>query len=112
MGRVIPTPEGLSVDVAAGPAGLTVTLGGELDLATGQVLVEAVTDAVDWSEPGLMTLDFAGVSFCDSVGVSALVRLRKDCEAHNWQLRIVNTQHPVRRMLVDFTGLGEYLNVA
>jgi anti-anti-sigma factor len=106
------TPEGLSVDIATESTGLTATLDGELDLATGQALVDTITAAVDWSAPGLLTLDFAGVNFCDSVGVSALVRLRKDSETHGWQLRIINTQHPVRRMLVDFTGLGEYLNVA
>ena len=106
------TPNGLTVDVVRDEAGLTAVLAGELDLATGQALVDEVSSAIDWSEPGVLTLDFAGISFCDSVGVSALVRLRQDCENHRWQLRIVNTQHPVRRMLVDFTGLGEYLNVA
>jgi len=56
-------------------------------------------------------VDVAGVDFCDSAGISALIGLRQRCDEAGWLLRVVNPQPAVRRMLVDYTGLGEYLNV-
>jgi len=58
-----------------------------------------------------LTLDLTGVGFCDSSGISVLVKLRQLCDQRGWLLRTVNLQPAVRRIVVDFGGLGDYLNV-
>ena len=58
-----------------------------------------------------LTVDMTAVGFCDSAGIGALVTLRHRCDERGWRLRVVNLQPPLRRMLVEFSGLGEYLNV-
>jgi anti-anti-sigma factor len=58
-----------------------------------------------------LTIDMAAVGFCDSAGIGALVTLRHRCDERGWRLRLVNLQPALRRMLVEFSGLGEYLNV-
>jgi anti-sigma B factor antagonist len=109
---VTETPDPLAVRVEADGAGVTVDVHGDLDLSTADVLLDRATSFVDWSVPATMALDLSGVGFCDSAGISALVLLRRRCEEWGWRFRIVGAQDRVRRVLVDFTGLGEYLNVA
>jgi anti-anti-sigma factor len=58
-----------------------------------------------------LTVDLSAFGFCDSACIGALVALRKQCEDEGWFMRTVHPQQAVRRILVDFTGLGEYLNV-
>ncbi len=105
------TPEPLTVRVEADEAGVTVDVHGELDLSTANQLLEQATAGADWSMPRTMSVDLAGVGFCDSAGISVLVVLRRRCDEWGWRFQVVGTPEPVRRMLVDYTGLGEYLNV-
>ena len=85
-------------------------MAGQLDLSTAGRLGE-VRDLIG-PEPGLeLTVDLGSVEFCDSAGINALVGLRQRCDQVGWAMRVINPQPPVRRVLVDFTGLGGYLNV-
>ena len=104
-------PGGLAANIRPDPTGVTVTIAGDLDMSTAPVLVDRVRTVFADDERTELTLDLTGVAFCDSAGISALVQLRQQCEQHGWRLSVVNTQPAVRRMLVDFTGLGDYLNV-
>lgn len=104
---------GLTVDITSHSSGVTVGLSGEMDLATAGLVADRTKDLFD-SGTGAgaeLTVDLSGVQFCDSAGIAALVALRKQCEQEGWFLRTVNPQPAVRRILVDFTGLGEYLNI-
>lgn len=105
------SPPGIEMLVTTEVGGATLAVSGELDLNTAPDMAEQASIIVDTDAPGRLTLDFAGLTFCDSAGISVLVRLRQQCDERGWQLRIVNTQRAVHRMLVDFTGLGEYLNI-
>jgi anti-sigma B factor antagonist len=99
------------VDVADSDRGVTVALRGDLDLVTAPGF-NTVIASIDGRTPGQeMTLDLSRVGFCDSVGISALVAVRQHCDSHRWLLQTVGAQPAVRRMLVDYTGLGEFLNV-
>jgi len=92
-------------------SGVTVAVEGELDLGTSPRLVAQA--AVIDDQPGRqLTVDLSGVGFCDSAGISALLHLRQQCDHAGWVLRVVGPQPAVRRVLVDFTGLGTYLNIA
>jgi anti-anti-sigma factor len=91
--------------------GVTIAMVGDLDMLGASRFSAAVDGIVD-QEPGQeVTLDLSQVGFCDSVGIGALVALRKRCDQSRWPLRIIGTQPAVRRLLVDYTGLGEFLNV-
>jgi anti-anti-sigma factor len=108
-------PEALAVQTIAHATGVRAQVRGDLDPVSSPTLVDQVS-AVFGTEAGAaadgeLTLDLAGVDFCDSAGASALVTLRQRSVREGWRFQIVNLQPPVRRMLVDFTGLGDYLNV-
>jgi anti-sigma B factor antagonist len=105
-------PEPLTVRVNQDEAGVTVEVDGDLDLSTARHLLERAIGFVDGAAPATMTVNLSGVGFCDSAGISVLVLLRQRCEESGWRFQVVGTQDRVRRMLVDFTGLGDYLNVA
>jgi anti-sigma B factor antagonist len=103
----------LVVDIASHASGVTLELAGDMDLATAGLLAERTAELFQSQPDGGadLTVDMSGVRFCDSAGISALVALRKQCEEHGWSLRTVHPQPAVRRILVDFTGLGDYLNI-
>jgi anti-sigma B factor antagonist len=107
---VQPVPGTLTVDVKPDATGVVVTVDGDLDMATTRILTARTDEiAADWGAE--VTLDLAGVGFCDSLGISVLVRLRQRCDERGWIFRVINVQPAVRRTLVDFSGLGDYLNI-
>jgi anti-sigma B factor antagonist len=108
---VTQTPGSLAVDLNSDADGVVAVVSGDLDMATSRSLTAAVRGAVDPSNARLLTLDLSGVGFCDSAGISALVEIRQSCIESGWRLRVVRLQPNVRRVIVDFTGLGEYLDV-
>ncbi len=101
---------GFDVEVASHPAGLTLSVSGDLDLGTSPILGLRVAQ-LRADRGADLIVDLSGCDFCDSAGVSALIALRKRCDQEGWRLKIVHAQLAVRRMLVDFTGVGDYLNV-
>jgi len=103
-------PGGVAVELIIHDAGVTAAVTGDLDLNTSPVLLDQVGGVFE-GEPSELTMDLTGVAFCDSAGISALIGLRQRGAERGWVLRVVNPQPAVRRMLVDFTGLGDYLNV-
>lgn len=78
---------------------------GELDIATVDELSAAARTALETTASTLV-LDFGGVTFVDSTGLGALVRLRKEAEQRGLRLRLEGVRPEVRRVL-DLTGLSE-----
>ena len=103
---------GLKVTGHIDASGGRVAAEGFLDLSTAGHLVEVVGELLRSGQPGPLALDLAEVSFCDSAGITALVRIRHECDELSWRLEVVNMSDPVRRVVVDLTGLGPFLNVA
>jgi anti-anti-sigma factor len=99
------------IAVAEDTSGVTVTLVGDLDLAGAQKLTDRTSSLLHRDERCDMTLDLAGVEFGDSAGIAAPVALRKRCAERGWNPRTINLQPAVRRIVVDFGGLGADLNV-
>jgi anti-anti-sigma factor len=91
---------------STGPDGsLALAVAGELDisgvdefLARAGDLVESGADPVD--------LDLGGVTFIDSSGLGALVRLQKTVTSTGRRLQLVNVPRPVSRIL-ELTGLSD-----
>ena len=98
-----------SVSVMETPEGPVVMPHGELDMATADE-AEQVALALVTSEQPSLTIDLSDVTFCDSAGVNALVRLRKVCHEAGGKLTVSNPRPNVRQVL-DLSGLTEFLSV-
>jgi anti-anti-sigma factor len=78
----------------------TYTVSGEIDMATAPELDDLA------AVHGPLVLDLQGVSFIDSMGIAALVRLHKRCDHDGCTLRIEACSRPVERVL-QLVGLYE-----
>jgi anti-sigma B factor antagonist len=87
----------------------TLTVRGTLDLATVNQLVDRASAVLDDSPVGLV-LDLAGVDFCDSTGISGLIRIRNKAKEHDAGVEIRNPT-PSVRWLLETTGLAKAFRV-
>jgi anti-anti-sigma factor len=105
-----PAATPLVVGVATEPDGPTILASGELDLSTVDRLVELAIGQIQGG-PARLTVDLAGVSFCDSAGINGLVKIRNASAAAGWSFRLINLSPELDRVVCDLTGLGEFLGV-
>jgi len=84
-------------------------LTGEIDMATAGQLRDAMDGALS-NSGGRVVLDFAGVTFCDSQGLSALIAVNRTAKAAGSRLVLVNLGEFMKRLL-DITGLGAVFQV-
>ena len=93
----------LTVSTELHDAVAVITVAGELDMATAPTLLNEVGRLVDAGQTCLI-FDLAGVSFCDSTGLSIFVRARNRFAATGGQVRLAAPQRAVRRLL-EVSGL-------
>lgn len=99
------TAANLTVDELRGPSDVVLTLTGELDIATAPQLRAAVERVqTDPATSGRVVLDLAGVTFCDSQGLSVLIALNHKASATGHHLVLANLGAFMVRLL-DVTGL-------
>jgi anti-sigma B factor antagonist len=67
---------GLLVSVDAAEETTTLSFHGELDLSDGPSL-EALFDAVSWTDPTKIVIDLSNLSFLDSAGLGHLIKARQ-----------------------------------
>ncbi|AEV83340.1 hypothetical protein ACWT_2318 [Actinoplanes sp. SE50] len=82
-----------------GPGAVRLALHGELDLATtGRVTAEAEAAL---ATPGVrrLILDVAGLTFCDSSGIDALVNIRTAAQTRGATCQVVGAQGIVHRSM-------------
>jgi anti-sigma B factor antagonist len=91
----------------ADEASLAVT--GEIDMFTAESLYQQARRLVDQSV-SLLVLDLGGVTFCDSLGVAALVRIYKYGSAAGCRLRLTNLRPHVAHIL-QISGLDQVFEV-
>jgi len=84
-------------------------LTGEIDMATVGDLRAATERSIE-SPPTRVVLDFGGITFCDSQGLSALIGLNRDVSAAGSRLVFVNVGDFMGRLL-DITGLRAAFDV-
>jgi anti-anti-sigma factor len=101
----------LAVDVVDSADGPVLKLVGELDLSTVDTMVDLGRQALAGPPPTLLTVDLAGVEFCDSAGINGLVKLRNASVEQGSRFRVAHPRPHVRRVLADLTGLGEFLGI-
>jgi len=95
----------LTVSGPAGGDGMTLVLGGDLDIA-GVAELERPLAAVLAAEPQPLQLDLSQLDFLDSSGVSVLVRLAN----HFGSVRTRAATEPVRRV-IQVLGLADRLGL-
>jgi anti-anti-sigma factor len=99
----------LTIDAQPGEHELVVRVGGELDLTNCAQLLDAVR-AEAGPDVTRIVLDVPDLTFCDSAGLGALVRLHKDLLGAGGGLTVRSPTAPVRRLL-EITGLSTVFTV-
>lgn len=90
------------------PGTVWVALSGEIDLSTADVLRTGLLAVLPAQHPGRVEIDFAGVTFLDCSGLGVLVVVNKVAARTGCQMRIINVQPIVRRIL-EVSGLLDVL---
>ncbi|GAA0711314.1 STAS domain-containing protein [Dactylosporangium roseum] len=86
------------------PATVRAVAVGEIDLTTAHMLHDGLFSALYTQAPDFLDVDLAGVTFMDCIGLGVLVAMRRAAARTGCQLRVVNPQPIVRRVLA-LTGL-------
>jgi anti-anti-sigma factor len=81
---------------------------GELDMANADLLAQHVTETLAEIRPTELIIDAAGLEFCDSVGVSALMRACEAARSQGSTFRLINVSEMARRIL-RITGVLDVL---
>lgn len=86
-----------------------VHVAGDLDYGTSDLLIDTVSE-LPAGQPGLqdLHLDFADLKFCDSAGLSALVRIHRLTSAEGIGLHLDQRPAHLDRIL-HITGLLDFL---
>jgi anti-anti-sigma factor len=99
----------LTVEESRTSSDTVLALTGEIDMATAGDL-KAAADRSLLEPPSRVVLDFAGVTFCDSQGLSTLISLNRQISAAGSQLVLANIGDFMGRLL-EITGLRAVFEV-
>jgi anti-anti-sigma factor len=97
------------VDTSSAGGEHTLTLRGELDIATADQLTEALGRVAPGAGEQL-TIDLSGVGFMDSTGLRVLIAANADAKAAGYGLLIVTGESPAKRVL-ELTRMDEHMRV-
>ena len=95
------TPFKLDADVQGG--GITLRLGGELDVASAPVLRDEVVRHISEGRT-TMTFDCSELTFVDSTGLGVLIGARARCLAANGSVSLTGVSPALQRLLA-VTGI-------
>jgi anti-anti-sigma factor len=101
--------EALTIRVQYEPGHVTMTVKGEVDIATVAKLRERLFELAASGQPLIVDLD--QVSFIDSAGLAALVGASKRAVAHGSSLQVVSAR-PQTRQVFRVTGLDSQIPLA
>ncbi|MFC8224976.1 STAS domain-containing protein [Streptomyces sp. NPDC057287] len=94
-----------TLTVEPGPVSACLHLSGDLDQHSGDTVVEQAERCLS-AHPGLndLHLDCAGLTFCDSIGISSLLMIHRGTTARGVRLYLDN-RPPFLQRLLDITGI-------
>jgi anti-anti-sigma factor len=105
-------PPQLHIDASCPlPGTVQVTVTGEIDLSTADILHAGLLGVLSARQPHRIEVDLAGVTFMACAGLTALVAAGQAAARIGCPLRITNPQPIVRRIL-DLTGLLDVLTAS
>ena len=80
-----------------------ITVTGELDIATAEQAYTYISDVIDgWPAP--VSVDLAGLTFCDASGLGALARVARHARQAGRPLRLISAR-PSLVKIMRITGL-------
>lgn len=71
---------------------LTLTVSGEVDLATSPLVDDAITEAIVGSGAGTVSVDLSAVEFLDSSGIALLLKGRRRADERGVAYRVTGAQ--------------------
>ncbi|MEW2304188.1 STAS domain-containing protein [Streptomyces sp. NPDC006655] len=100
-----------SVQVGPTAPASVLTLRGELDHESAVQLREAADQVLSEApRPPLVVVDCTGLTFCDSSGISCLIRIHQRLSEQGGVLRLAAVPSSVARVFA-LTGLGQVIGV-
>lgn len=97
------------VSVASGDGSHTLSLRGELDIATADQLTDALATVTPAAGERLV-IDLTEVGFMDSTGLRVLIATNRQAQAAGYELVIVTGESPAKRVL-ELTRMDEHMRV-
>jgi anti-sigma B factor antagonist len=86
-----------------------ISVSGELDLASANTFVDEVTMSATDSK--VVRLDLGGVTFMDSTGLGALIKIRNWTAGRGGSMLLVAASPAVERVL-ELTGMSDIFSLA
>ncbi|MCW3019554.1 MAG: hypothetical protein JWN10_1862 [Solirubrobacterales bacterium] len=99
---------GLEIEESNGGGRHTLTLGGELDIASVPILHAAIARICEARTVGRVTLDLSGLIFIDSTGLAEIILTSQLCDRDGFELMLIPGPRAVQR-LFELTGLIDAL---
>jgi anti-sigma B factor antagonist len=99
----------LDVSVAEGPDDVVLTVAGELDYFTSAAFGDRLAEAMALGRPTTV-LDLAGVEFCDSAGLAALIHAGQRAKRTHTEL-VLRAVHPAVLRVLSIAGLTAMFTV-
>ena len=87
-----------------------VDVAGDLDLATVGQLCSAISLALQASHFTELAVDLAGVTFCDSTGLEAMINAQRSCQERQVAFTLRQPDRRLREIL-KITGLDNYFTI-
>lgn len=81
-----------------------IAVSGELDMATADQVIDAVTAAADADGVTAVQVDVAALAFLDSAGIGALIKTKRLTDDRGTAYRVINAGGQPRRVL-ELTGV-------
>jgi anti-anti-sigma factor len=100
---------GVEIDELVGEGRHTLSLGGELDIASASTLHGAISRVLACASAGdTIVLDLSGLMFIDSTGLAEIILTSQLCDRDGHQFALVPGPRAVQRMF-ELTGLIDAL---
>jgi anti-anti-sigma factor len=98
-------PTRFEISQTASDASLTLSIAGELDMRT----VEILADRVDRHRDENLTLDLRELAFMDSSGLRFLIELNDRSQRESWQLNLIRPRQEAAAVVLRVTGADSAL---
>ncbi|MFB9361411.1 STAS domain-containing protein [Actinoplanes nipponensis] len=95
----VPLPEVRFGPPVRDAGGLHISVGGDIDMTTGDLFTRTLHDVLVETDVAAVTLDIGQLHFIDSNGVTALIRSQWAARERGIRLTISNACGPVREIL-------------
>jgi anti-sigma B factor antagonist len=101
-----------SVDCSRRDGGPTIAVvSGDVDIASAEILVDAVSAAAEPAPQAGVVLDLTGVDFMDSTGIRAVLEIAGGLDAHGGALVLLSPVSSVAKLL-SLSGIDHRVPVA